>query len=311
MDNLTLTLGGIRARGGGGRPVRLSAGDLVVIQSTDAISGGEVELRVNAQDRDGAGGVTLSSPLMANSLNIFGGGGNDVIRFQANAVAGIRQPTTVNGGGGTDSLTLDRFDAADNVLHIGPAAVGGVPGDNFFAPGFAGGVAYDAVETVEVQLGNGNDTAFVLPSATTAFNVHGRSQAAAGQDRLVVATAAASNPVHTPGAAGAGTFTFSNRQRVTYTGFEAAAADAAPPAVGLIGFNFAVAPQHVLVDFTEDVSSGLAATTWSWNRDDRRAVPAASLRHLRPRDTHRHLHLPRHPAAAAQRQLPRHAPAPA
>ncbi len=168
----------------------------------------------------------------------------------------IRGGVRVDGsGGGNDRVFV--YNSADNVgrtLHIGGGKVGGRPGDDLFGPG--GYLETVGVTgNVTITLGSGDDAVYAAPHPDTPYVVFGNG-AAAG-DALGLALAGMSDPLFTPGAAGAGVYTFAAAASVTYAGFEATVIDDVAPFVVEQSYVEFVPPSLVFV-ISEDVSGSLS-----------------------------------------------------
>jgi hypothetical protein len=193
------------------------------------------------------------------SVTLDGGDGNDTFApFDASSARSLddwRGTATFVGGAGVDSLLLD--DRA-NISGYGFEVDGSSVRRTLTAP-----IGYSGLERLTIQAGPGNNPFAVTPSAQTAIEVRGGDPAAgaAEWDSLVLTPRGATAGIFTPGSeAGSGTYTFSNRQPVTFTGVERASADLTPPAVLAAAFVPGGGGKAVVrVTFGEDVGASLAA----------------------------------------------------
>lgn len=217
-----------------------------------------------------------------SSLEVHGAAGDDIFAPGSGGnLATIRLPVSVFGGAGQNKLLLDNSASSFAVTaHLTGSAAGALPGDNLF--GIGGSISYVDVSSVRVDLGGGinGDKVFVLPAAETDLELHGNDPAAnPNGDTLHIALAAALDPVFTPGEPGAGTYTFSNRRPVQFTGFENRFEDALAPQVLAAAFDVDATRQTLRISFSEDVSGVLRASTLRLaNLTTGTFAPAGSIR---------------------------------
>ncbi|MEZ5100608.1 MAG: calcium-binding protein [Thermoleophilia bacterium] len=113
---------------------------------------------------DGADRVFVRT--VGKPLTVRGNDGDDAIAIgsAASKLDGITASVTVDGGTGTDTVTVDDAgDPAANVATLAAGSYGAGPTDTLFAPG--GALASTAVETVDVRLGDGNDAVRIASTA--------------------------------------------------------------------------------------------------------------------------------------------------
>jgi hypothetical protein len=168
------------------------------------------------------GGVT--------GISIDAGGGDDAVRF-GRGDFGFAIPISLAGGGGNDSVLFDDATAFTEGITF---ALSG-HGRNVFGGGAAGlPIGIDSFEDVTFDDGPKGAKVVVTPDEAASFHVHGNDPGPASAtdplDRIEIDDRGASGEVFTPGAAGAGTFTFSNRRPVDFTGMESTGRGI-PPAV--------------------------------------------------------------------------------
>jgi hypothetical protein len=163
-------------------------------------------------------------------ISIDGGGGDDAVHF-GRGDFGFAIPISLAGGGGNDSLLFDDATAFTEGVTF---ALSG-HGLNAFGNGAAGlPIGVDSFEDVTFDDGPKGANVVVTPDESVAFHVHGNDPGPAATpgplDRIEIDDRGASGEVFTPGAAGAGTFSFANRRPVDFTGMESTG-KGIPPAV--------------------------------------------------------------------------------
>jgi hypothetical protein len=203
--------------------------------------------------------VESTPPLATTQFD--GGAGDDRYNVQRSDLraAGVLGPVLVSGaGGGIESVAVyDTGETAATTVHIGDGTVGAVLGDNLFGAG--GSLQYTSIRgSVAVYLGSGADTAYAVPDAQTRVHVDLGSQPAGSSDMLGLALAEAAGTVFTPGAPGAGTYTFANRAPLTFAGAESVVEDAVAPTVDASAFEVDLPAQAIVMQFNEDVSNTLS-----------------------------------------------------
>ena len=155
-------------------------------------------------------GVTVS--VSAGDLTLQAG--DDVILPLGSTVSASGTLTVTGGFGDLDNCgSVSAFGAlAGSTVNIG----GGAGEDDFFIN------PSSAPATVNVFGQAGNDEFFITMSATTAFNIDGGPPVlpTLPGDSLTVDFTGAVNVIFTPGAPGAGTFTASNRQPISFVSIE-------------------------------------------------------------------------------------------
>jgi hypothetical protein len=169
-------------------------------------------------------------------------------------LTGILSAVYVNSAGG--ALTVDGSAATNPaVVHINASQVGGVSGDNLFGAG--GKVFYAGVSALTVNTPNAStgDTIYARPISDNSLSINAGQPASAPGDSLILAFANAGNPVFTSNGIGAGKFTFSNFMPLIYTGMEQVNPDNTAPAANSATFNYQIAPQSLLVGFTESLAN--------------------------------------------------------
>jgi hypothetical protein len=188
---------------------------------------------------DGDDEVLLQSTVPGLAVTVNGGAGNDTLNLDtdpavnAGTVKFIQGPVVFDGGAGTNNVVniVDIDTVADTVVNVTPTQVGAAAGNNLFSPGVA--LTYSNVNLLSLILGSGNDTARVVPSATTAFTLNGGPQPTA--DILDLDLTGVTSP-HLTGTAANGSLTSANRQTVTFSQFETLLVNGANP-FGALAFS--------------------------------------------------------------------------
>jgi hypothetical protein len=161
-------------------------------------------------------GFAVNATAAGTPVTVQGGQGGSAVTVGDSSVKRIRSQVTVSGPG---SLVVDDSAAASqDRVTVTPTQVGAAAADQFFGSG--GSLTYGGPSALTLNLSNANDdTVRLTPSATTAMTVNG-SQAAFQAGRgavLTLDTTGASGAANQGTAAGAGRWTFGNRQAVTYS----------------------------------------------------------------------------------------------
>lgn len=143
-------------------------------------------LKLNA----GAGGdaITVRATAAGTMTTVNAGGGNDTLAVDSNGPAangtvdGVVSKLAMHGGTGTNALTLeDRSDLTADVVSVTPTSVGQGAFDTFFGAG--GSMKYANLSTLTLNLGVGADFATIEGTAkttSTAINTGG------GDDKILV-----------------------------------------------------------------------------------------------------------------------------
>ena len=208
----------------------------------------------------------------ANSLTQFIGKNNDddyYIGSNSHTTANILGSISIDGNNASppagltnlNNIYIDNtIETAPRTFHVYPNTVGAVPGDNLFGPGAS--LFFQNINgTIRVQNGSGADTAYVTPNqfALVRVEMNNPTTPQSG-DTLGLAMVDAVNPVLTPNGTGAGTYSFTNRKQVQYTGVEGVFTDNVRPSVIAHAFNYNAAVQSITYQFSEDVSGSLDPT---------------------------------------------------
>ena len=119
-----------------------SGADTFTIESTHD---GETRLRGNG------GSDTVNVHTISGDTTLDGGADDDTINAGLGTLNGLGAVLVVNGGQGTDTLNVD--DSGDTA-----ANTGALTGTTVTGLGMAVGIAYGAVETLNLDLGSGGDT---------------------------------------------------------------------------------------------------------------------------------------------------------
>jgi hypothetical protein len=188
----------------------------------------------------GQGGNTINvqSTAAGTAVIVNSGSGDDEIAVDANGAGPLADTVdlvvsslTINGQGGTNSLLLEDFSdpnavAPGDVVHVTPTQIGADPTDSFFGTG--GSLTYSGLDHVTLNLSNGYfpDTAYVVPSATTEFELHGNDPDCPMNpdqlpgDALYVDFTGVTDPLLVSDGDGNSVWTFGNREDVAFDGFE-------------------------------------------------------------------------------------------
>ncbi len=186
--------------------------------------------------------LTLHGGNAANTFNVLststtttidGGTGNDAFDVGSNGtsagiVKNINSNLTLNGGGGSNRLTLDDSGntTTTDTVNLTPTSTGG---SSFFGAG--GSLAYSAINSVTLQSSNASftdshgavhgDTITVTPQRGILFTINGNNPTVAPGDSLTVSLVNGNVTIH-PQFPGTGFFTFTGSllQVVRYTGIE-------------------------------------------------------------------------------------------
>ena len=188
-------------------------------------------------------GSTFDVQSLQTDLSISAGGGNDTFNLP---VAGSAQNFTFGGGSGTDAITLDAsgfgpgadfthtFDNAsyDNTASFGLLSWSSTDSVTFNgSPGIERFVVDTGMDLATLTL-NGNDdtdTFTVRPNTGTDIFCNGGLPTTGLNERLTLIGAGANGGILTPNGASGGTYTFANRDPVTFTGIEVFTLPAAGP----------------------------------------------------------------------------------
>jgi hypothetical protein len=209
-----------------------------------------------------------STPAEEMDNDFDGAGGNDNYTFgNLGLTSGIASECFANGAAGTDSIIVD--DSADTVgrtVHVEKfndfSTVNAYPTDTLFpslSRSIFGSVGMGSMTgTVTVKLGNGADTISFPPVTLSTYIIQGGNPTTSPGDTLKLAFAAATSPVFTPGGTGAGSYTFSNRKPMSYTGIETKTIDSVAPTV--LAQHFDPATSTMSYQFSEDVGPALFST---------------------------------------------------
>lgn len=186
----------------------------------------------------GTGGNTLyvKNTVATTAVIVNAGAAGDDVFVDSNGpdadgtVDLIKSSVTVNGQGGTNTLRLEDFSdpntVAGDVVHVTPTQIGADASDTFFGTG--GSLTYSDLAHVTLNLSNGYfpDTVYLIPSATTEFELHGNDPHCPMNpdqlpgDALYVDFTGVTDPKLVSDGAGNSVWTFSNRENVAFDGFE-------------------------------------------------------------------------------------------
>ncbi len=202
------------------------------------ITYGTIEL-LTVNGGSGGNAINVQNTASTTSVVVNTGAGDDEVAVDSDGgpadppsgtVDGIVSSLTINGQGGTNTLRLEDYSdlglVSGDVVHVTPTQIGADPGDSFFGAG--GSLAYSDLAHITLNLSNGYfpDTVYLIPSATTAFELHGNDPDCPMNpdqlpgDALYVDFTGVTDPLLLADGNGNATWTFSNREDVAFDGFE-------------------------------------------------------------------------------------------
>jgi hypothetical protein len=175
----------------------------------------------------GSGGnnVNIQSTAAGTGTTVNTGAGGDALSIDSNGAAAggtvdaIVSLLTVNGQGGSNSLTLeDSSDTTADVVTVNPTQIGAA-GDSFFGAG--GSTAYSGITTATFSMPSAalGDIVYLTPSATTAFTIYGNSPTGPANkdgDNLIFDLTGVTGKKFDKLGKFAGKWTFNGFQPVTY-----------------------------------------------------------------------------------------------
>ena len=217
-------------------------------------------ITINCCDIGSSFHVTATLAPMAVTLNEGAGNDTNTLANGTGKVTSITSLVTINGNGGSNTLTVDDSGVVSPAkVHVTPTQIGAAVGDSLFGTG--GSVNYAGISTLTVSTpgASAGDTIFVRPSAATAFTINGGYPTTYPGVTMTLADADATNPHLTPNGTGAGQYIFSNRQPVTFRGIEQSSQDAIAPSVVNPSLQFTTLPQSMIVPFSENLAGTPAA----------------------------------------------------
>ena len=177
----------------------------------------------------------VQSTAAGTSVTIDAGAGANTFTVGVNgSVKNVRSAVTLNGSGTNSSVLIDDSQAlTQDKVTVTPSQVGAGALDQFFGAG--GSLNYTGVGTstkpasLTLDLSHAfDDTVALTPSTVTHFFVNGNGAAfqAGHAASLNVNTAGTVNPANVLTPPSSGTWTFGNRQSVTYSGIGSPVRDA-------------------------------------------------------------------------------------
>lgn len=202
------------------------------------ITYGTVEL-LTVNGGVGGNDINVQSTASTTPVVVNAGSGDDEISVDSDGgpadppsgtVDNIVSSLTINGQGGTNSLRLEDYSdlglVSGDIVHVTPTQIGADPGDSFFGAG--GLLNYSDLAHITLNLSNGYfpDTVYLIPSATTAFELHGNDPDCPMNpdqlpgDALYVDFTGVTDPLLVADGNGNASWTFSNREDVVFDGFE-------------------------------------------------------------------------------------------
>lgn len=205
---------------------------------------------------DGVGGndVLTIAANPVTTLTIGGGVGDDAVTIGSGLLEGVHGQITAGGGGGVDVLAID--DSANpntdayTLSGTGMTRTRVATTQTVAFSQFAGGVT--------LRAGTGVNVITVTPDPATPLIISGGAPtgatASSRGDALVLRLTGVAAPALAGSGVGSGTYTFANRQPVTFTGIEVPD-DLSPPKVATAAFAYAGLPHKLSFRFDEPVAS--------------------------------------------------------
>ena len=198
----------------------LQAGDQTLLNGGSTVSAaGTITLNIGFGDLDNSGGASIQGTVDSGSgiPSVVGGAQVDVVLVDFTGGASLPDDLDVQGGGGTDSLTVS--DAGGAVAHAYVISGASVTRDVVTT------ISTTGVENVAVNGGNASDTFSVTPAVITTFAIDGNNPTppASPGDSLSVDTTGTTNPMLTSTSTPngfQGSYTFGNRQPVNFQEIE-------------------------------------------------------------------------------------------
>ncbi|MEQ9069404.1 MAG: hypothetical protein RLO18_21900, partial [Gimesia chilikensis] len=199
--------------------VTLSAADILTIATGSTVSGGEVQMLIDAGlpgSNDTAGGTAnINGTLLGTTLELRGGNHDDTVIIDSNGgtnndggtLDAFDFPFTFYGFLGFDSFILDDSgDTTGDIIEIQDLAPGSGLIRGMASPGID--ITYDSgVDQVTLATGSGADDITLTPNTVTAFNILGGNPTMAPGDTLRYVTPAGEVALLTPNGPDGGTIT--------------------------------------------------------------------------------------------------------
>ncbi|MEQ8852381.1 hypothetical protein, partial [Gimesia sp.] len=199
--------------------VTLSAADILTIATGSTVSGGEVQMLIDAGlpgSNDTAGGTAnINGTLLGSTLELRGGNHDDTVIIDSNGGTNndggtldvFDFPFTFYGFLGFDSFILDDSgDTTGDIIEIQDLAPGSGLIRGMASPGID--ITYDSgVDQVTLATGSGADEITLTPNTVTAFNILGGDPTIAPGDTLTYVTPAGEIGLLTPDGPDGGTIT--------------------------------------------------------------------------------------------------------
>jgi len=195
-----------------------AGGDALTLAGSGA--GSRVELNGQA----GADTVNVQATAAGSATIVNGGDDDDAVNIASDAptnagnLDGIAGAVTVNGDAGADTLAISDAGGATANANV---TVANTQVGNFAGPADAVAITYGTVEALSLT-GNANSETFTVqdPGASTTIDGGDPVLPTVPGDTLIYDTTGVVGLDFTSGGAGAGTFTATNREDVTYTSIE-------------------------------------------------------------------------------------------
>ena len=226
--------------------------------------------RVVMEAGSGSDVFRITAVAASTSLDISAGAAIDVLLLGdlSITVSNIFGPVTFDTGADAGRVQVaDNNSTIGKVAHLDLNSLGAYQGDTLFGPG--GSLRFTALvnqvagfnfDAMSMLLGSGADTIYAQPFATGTVGIEGRNPTAAPGDTLYLALATAENYVIN-GTPASGNVTSSNLMTLSYFGFETGpTVDDIAPFIVAQSYDESVLPT-VFVEFSEDVSSALNASS--------------------------------------------------
>jgi hypothetical protein len=220
--------------------------EALTVYGTDAantfnISGGALLPRLTVDGLGGGDTFSLGSTPTTGYPTLLGGAGDDRLLAGAGATGTVR----FDGGDGADSVTWSPSGSAALSIVAGAGGMSSA-GQQVIA---------ERWEAATINTGTGADTIRVIPAADVAFTVAAGNPTTSPGDKLLLDPVGAAGTTFTSTGTGAGTYTFSNRRPIAFSGVETRSV---LPAVGAVAFDPGT-PAQLQLPFSVDVGASLTA----------------------------------------------------
>jgi hypothetical protein len=174
----------------------------------------------------GSGGNTIAvQGALPGTFDLNTGTGSDAVTFgtggPSSTLAGLLAKITIDGGLGTNSVTLDDSGSSkSDIVTLTPTTVGADPGDSFLPAGASFTYANFTNLTVDTSNANPGDTISVFPSDTTTFFINAGNPTTLPGDRLTMNLGGITGATLNLLTLDTGSWTFTNAKDTNFTGIE-------------------------------------------------------------------------------------------